>query len=244
VGDKKSYLSFDNYPFGGEEGSVSEEALFGNFENVRRAGLDNDIPTAFYLQAVGAGDGGFRRPDEGVLRYHIASALSYGFKWIKYFSWFVPGAAGTGESDQFKDAIMDHEDQKTALYDAAAALNREVHNVGRLLAALTSKEVYHSGERSTSPFYARLPGDFFVQPAGDAYAIVSLFEHRESGERYLMIVNKDFERSATLSFRLHGVGSPIEIDKTVRGGTLVPDWKDGVLTRAFKPGEFALCRLA
>ncbi len=244
VGDKKSYLSFDNYPFGGEAGSVNEEALFGNFENVRRAGLDNDIPTAFYLQAVGAGDNGFRRPDEGVLRYHIASALSYGFKWIKYFSWFVPGATGTGEADQFKDAIMDHEDEKTELYDAAAALNREVHAVGGILVTLTSKEVYHCGRKSTSEFYTRLPGDFFVQPDGDAYAIVSLFERTENGEQYLMIVNKDFEHSAVLSFRLNGVDSLTEIDKTVPGGVLTPDYRDGVLRRSFKPGEFALYRIA
>lgn len=242
--DKKSYLSFDNYPFGPATGSVNEEALFGNFETMRRAGLDNDIPTAFYLQGVGSDHYGYRRPTEGVLRYHIAAGLSYGFKWIKYFSWHVPGATGTGEADLFMDAIMDHEDQKTELYDVASTLNREVHNVGDILVTLTSKEVYHSGKKSTSSAYETLPSDFFVQPVGDAYAIVSLFEKNDSGEQYLMIVNKDFDRPATLSFRLDGVSSLVEIDKTVDDGTLTPDYKNGVLTRSFKAGEFALYRLA
>lgn len=242
--DKKSYLSFDNYPFGPATGSVDEAALFGNFETMRRAGLDNDIPTAFYLQGVGSDHYGYRRPTEGVLRYHLAAGLSYGFKWIKYFSWHVPGATGTGEADLFMDAIMDHEDQKTELYDVASTLNREVHNVGDILVTLTSKEVYHSGKRSTSSAYETLPSDFFVQPVGDAYAIVSLFEKNDSGEQYLMIVNKDFDRPATLSFRLDGVSSLVEINKTVDDGTLTPDYKNGVLTRSFKAGEFALYRLA
>jgi hypothetical protein len=36
----------------------------------------------------------------------------------------------------------------------------------------------------------------------------------------------------------------VEIDKTVDDGTLTPDYKNGVLTRSFKAGEFALYRLA
>jgi hypothetical protein len=139
---------------------------------------------------------------------------------------------------------MDHEDQKTELYDVASTLNREVHNVGDILVTLTSKEVYHSGKKSTSSAYETLPSDFFVQPVGDAYAIISLFEKTDSGEQYLMIVNKDFDRPATLSFRLDGVSSLVEIDKTVDDGTLTPDYKNGVLTRSFKAGEFALYRLA
>ena len=139
---------------------------------------------------------------------------------------------------------MDHQAQKTEFYDIATTLHHEVHNVGGILVKLTSKEVYHSGTKSTHPFYTSLPKDFFVQPVGDAYAIVSLFEKTDGGEQYLMIVNKDFDNPATMSFRLEGVASLVEIDKTVRDGVLSPDYKDGVLTRTFKPGEFALYRLA
>ena len=244
VGDKKSYLSFDNYPFGPNAGTVSEEALFGNFEAVRRAGLENDVPTAFYLQAVGSANYAYRRPGEGELRYHIASALSYGFKWIKYFSWYVPGATGTSEPDQFMDGIMDHNAQKTELYDVAATLNKEVHNVGDILVRLDSKEVFHSGSKSKATgTYSIVPSDYFVQPVGDAYAIVSLFRDPDNGGWYLMIVNKDFSQAATLSFKLSGVGSLVEIDKNVSDGTIAPDFSNGVLTRTFKPGEFALYKL-
>ena len=244
VGDKKSYLSFDNYPFGPQPGQVSEADLFGNFETVRLAGLENDIPTAFYLQAVGSNHFGYRRLGEGELRYHIASALSYGFKWIKYFSWYVPGATGTSEPNQFLSGIMDHNAQKTELYDVAATLNKEVHNVGDILVQLEAAEVYHSGSKSTATnTYTKVPFGFFVQPVGDAYAIITLFESKDGGDSYLMIVNKDFDKAATMSFKISGVSSLTEIDKTVPDGTIAPDYNGGVLTRTFKPGEFALYKL-
>ncbi len=243
VGEHKSYLSFDNYPFGVAPGSVDETNLFGNFEALRRAGLDNAIPTAFYLQGVGSDHYGYRRPDEGVLRYHIASAMAYGFKWIKYFSWYVPGATGTGEDALFLDAIMDHEGQKTELYDVAAALNKEVHNVGETLVQLDAAEVYHSGSKSSNAVYLKLPDTFFAQPIGDCQVIVSLFVHPETGKQYLMLVNKDFTASQTMRFRLQNVESLMELDKSTANGTRTPDYAGGILIRSFLPGEFALYEL-
>ncbi len=243
VGEYRSYLSFDNYPFGVQPGSVDEYALFGNFEAVRRAGLDNNTPTAFYLQAVGSDHFGYRRPDEGVLRYHIASAMAYGFKWIKYYSWYVPGASGTNEGSMYFDAVMDHDGEKTELYDVAAKLNKEVHNVGETLAPLDAIEVYHTGSKSTGSVYKKLPDDFFAQPVGDCQAIVSLMEDPMTGKQYLMLVNKNFTESVTMRFSLAGTASVIELDKSTKNGTLTPDWSDGILTRTFLPGEFALYEL-
>lgn len=243
VGKYKSFLSFDNYPFGVSPGSVDENGLFGNFEALRRAGLENDVPTAFYVQGIGSDYFGYRRPDEGVLRYHIASAMAYGFKWIKYFSWYVPGSTGTDEHTYFMDAIMDREGNKTELYDAAAALNKEVHNVGETLVKLDAAEVYHCGSKSTNAVYKKLPETFFAQPVGDCHAIVSLFVNQETGSQYLMIVNKDFTASQTMRFRMHNVASLTELDKGTANGTLAPDFAEGILSRTFLPGEFALYEL-
>lgn len=243
VGDAKSYLSFDNYPFTPEAGSVDEYNLFGNFEALRKAGLENDFPTAFYLQGVGSAHYNYRRPDEGVLRYHMASAMAYGFKWIKYFSWFVPGADGTDEFDYFTDGIMDRNCNKTELYDVAATLHKQIHNVGDVLVRLEAREVYHTGSKSTCDMYEKLPEDFFVRSEGDNQAIVTLFTNPETGRQYLMLVNKDFDHSQTMSFRLSGVDSLTELDKDSADGTLIPDYENGLLTRTFLPGEFALYEL-
>ena len=235
-----SYLSFDNYPFLPEAGSVDETSLFGNFEAMRKAGLASDVPTAFYVQGVGSDTFRYRRPDEAVLRYHLASAMAYGFKWVKYFSWYVPGI-GTGEENMFTDAIMDKNFEKTELYDIAAQLNRQIHNVGGILARTDAAEVFHTG---TVPGGCRgVDSRFFAQPVGDARMILSLMVDRTDGKQYLMVVNKDLAASKTFSLRLEGIDAVTECDKDTAGGTLAADYRDGVLTRSYLPGEFALFRL-
>jgi hypothetical protein len=244
VGKYMSYLSFDNYPFGLQEGSVDETNLFGNFDVIRRVGLENDVPTTVYIQGVGSEHYGYRRPDENLLRYHIAASMAYGFKQIKYFSWFVPGADGTGESDLFMDAIMDKDFNKTELYYAVAKLNRQVHNVGNVLVNLDAVEVYHSGSKSNNSIYKKVTDSFVAQPVGDCYAILSLMIDKYSGEQYLIIVNKDFQNNQTMSFKLNNVDSVYELDKDNKGIRINMDYSNGVLTRDFLPGEFALIKLS
>ncbi len=241
--DDRRVLSFDRYPFTPTPDTVDETALFGDLETVRRAGLATDVDTCFYVQGVGSSHYGYRRPDEGTLRYHIAAGLSYGFTWFKYYSWFVPGVSATEEGALYTSAIMDHNGQKTELYDVAATLNREVHNVGDVLVHLDSVEVYHTNQ-GPNGVYTRLPADYFVQSAGGGDAIVSLLKNAETGEYYLMLVNKDFVNERTLQFTLDGVTSLVELDKSVDEGTITPDYENGILTRTFKPGEFALYRLS
>lgn len=138
---------------------------------------------------------------------------------------------------------MDKEGNKTELYDVAARLHKQIHNVGDVLVQLDAREVYHTGSKSTATVYEKLPSGFFVQPQGDCQAIVTLFTHPETGRQYLMLVNKDFDHSQTMSFRLTGVDALTELDKDSADGTLTPSYTNGVLTRAFLPGEFALYQL-
>ncbi len=244
VGEYTSYLSYDNYPFGLAKGSVDELGLFGNYESLRKVSLENNVPTTVYIQGVGTEKFGYRRPDENQLRYHIASAMAYGFKSIKYYSWFVPGADGTGESDLYTNAIMDKDCNKTDLYDSAAKLNKQIHNVGNVLVNLKAIEVYHSGSKSSNSIYEKVTDNFVAQPIGDCYSILSLMVDESNGKQYLMIVNKDFENKQTMSFKLNNVESVYELDKDNVGGTLTSNYSGGVITREFLPGEFALIKLS
>ncbi len=244
-GEGNTFLSFDNYPFTPQKDSVNEYDLFGNFETLRQASLETGAPTCVYLQAVGSSNFNYRRPDENVLRYHMASALSYGFTWIKYYSWYVPGTLkpGSNEHEYYTSAIMDVNGNKTEMYDVAKELNRQVHNVGDILVHLTAKEVYHT---SDGPYgvYKKIPQNFFAQVNGNGDVILSLMVNEKTGESYLMVVNKDFMEEQTISLNLSGVRSLVEIDKTVDDGTLTPSYTGGVLTRTFAPGEFALYKLS
>ena len=240
-----TYLSFDNYPFGPVEGSVDEAALFGNLEVCRRAGLRNRVPTAFYVQAVGSFGNSYRRPDEGQLTYHMASALAYGFKWVKYWSWFVPDYGTDPENttyNDYTDAIIGKNGKPTDLYPVATDLHLRAHTIGPILVDCEAVEVYHSGKRSTSAVYEKVPASFFAQPKGNEYAIVSLFHNAETGEQYLMLVNKNMKSESTLEFILKDVASVVEIDTRTGEGREVT-LAGGLLSVTLKAGDYAFYKL-
>ena len=240
-----TYLSFDNYPFGPVEGSVDEAALFGNLEACRRAGLRNRVPTAFYVQAVGGFGNSYRRPDEGQLTYHMASALAYGFKWVKYWSWFVPDYGTDPENttyNDYTDAIIGKDGKPTDLYPIATDLHLRAHTIGPILVDCEAVEVYHSGKRSTSAVYEKVPASFFAQPKGNEYAIISLLHNAETGEQYLMLVNKNMKAESTLEFILKDVASVVEIDTRTGEGKEVT-LAGGLLSVTLKAGDYAFYKL-
>ena len=240
-----TYLSFDNYPFGPVAGSVDEAALFGNFEACRRAGLRNRVPTAFYIQAVGGFGNSYRRPDEGQLTYHMASALAYGFKWVKYWSWFVPDYGADPENttyNDYTDAIIGKDGKPTDLYPIATDLHLRAHTIGPILVDCEAVEVYHSGKRSTSAVYEKVPASFFAQPKGNEYAIISLLHNGETGEQYLMLINKNMKAESTLEFILKDVASVVEIDTRTGEGKEVT-LAGGLLSVTLKAGDYAFYKL-
>lgn len=239
-----SYLSLDNYPFPLTEGTVDEGSLFGNFETLRKVGMANGVPTAFYLLSVGSTTYQYRRPSEGVMRYHASAALAYGMKWIKYWSWYVPdyGEDYLQTYNDYTDAIMGKDGQPTEMYEVAKAMHAKIHAVGGILANLEATEVYHTGSTSTDKSYELLPTDRFLHPVGNPYAIVSLMTHTESGAPYLMIVNKDFERAQTLSFKLDGVDTVWTVSGE-DGSYQKTELTDHVLTLTLTAGDFVLLRL-
>jgi hypothetical protein len=246
MGDDASYLSFDNYPFPQGEGAVNESDLFGNFEAIRKAGLENDVPTAFYLQAVGGFNNSYRKPDEGTLRYHTSAALAYGFKWLKYWSWFVPdyGTDPAVTYNDYSDAIIGKDGEPTEMYAVASKLHKEIHNVGTILAKSDASLVYHTGAKSKCVEYEKIPSQFFIRPDADEYAILSVFTHKTTGEQYLMIVNKDMTAKQNMKFHLENIDSLAEIDKTKPGGVLRDDGvQKGTLCISLDPGDFAFYKI-
>ncbi len=242
LGDKASFLSFDNYPF--SAGNVDETALFGNFNAFRNASLANDVPTAFYLQAVGSTTYGYQeQPGAGQLYYHTGAALAYGFKWIKYWSWYVPDYGNPAETyNDYTDAIMGKDGKPTAMYDVAKQMHAEVHAIGPTLVNLEATEVYHTGRQSTNPIYEKLPTDYFVEAKPAIYSIVSLMTDRLTGEHYMMVVNKQFVQEQTLTYTLNGVDTVWEISRET-GEPVEMKLTDHTLSIDLPAGGFALFRL-
>lgn len=230
-----SYLSYDQYPFGLEAGSVPQ--MFANMNLVREIGLKYGVDTALYLQSVGVING-FRRPTVSETRYHASAALAYGYKNLKYFTYMTPVDRG---NEEFTDAIIRPDGTKSDTYDGIAEINHSIKKVSKILGNLDALEIYHHGREDSAT--VMLPEDWYVSAAADQTDfLVSLMKDRGSGQNYLMIVNKDYTNDAEITFRLQGISALTEVTGGEEAAAAVPI-ENGTFTAEFSAGGFRLYQL-
>lgn len=230
-------LSLDAYCFGPEAGSVDEYSLFSNYDDLRLAGLHTNQNTAVYVQSVGM-ENGYRRPDANTLRYGMMTAVAYGVKNIKFFTW---GSPLEGEGP-YTDAIIDRNYEPTDLYAPVSEINRKIHVLGAKLAACDALQIYHTGSiiGGTEDYCQNIPADLFLQPEDDGRAIVSLFRSRSGSEEYVMIVNKDFESAQTFTFRTDAALQRVD---DVTGALTAVSKQNGAFSVTLQPGDAAVYQI-
>ncbi|MBO4326773.1 MAG: discoidin domain-containing protein [Clostridia bacterium] len=227
-------LSLDVYAFD-KNGGVDEYQLFKNYDDLRRAALDTGMNTAVYVQSVGYVN--YRRPSGGDLRYNMMSALAYGVKELKFFTWCKPGASDSN----YTDAIFDVDKQPTELYNDVCAINKKIHVIGKYLASGDAVAVYHTRQK-TAGAYETVPGTFPVQAEGKTDAIVSVIAPRDGGDQFLMIVNKNYKKAQTLTFSVGNLELLLVDDVT--GELKAAPVTDGVLTLELEAGDCALLKVS
>lgn len=219
------YLCYDFYPF--MWGSGIRGDYYYNLQAVRDAGISNGVKTECFLQSS-SNLGTMRLPDEEELRWNVYTCLAYGMKGLFYFTWWQPNDNMT--------SIIDSEGNKTDLYTPVQTLNAQVEMLGPTLMDLESKEIYHAGTFVSGAYM--VPDDYFWQPATSYDQIISHFEST-SGRDYVMIVNRDFSNSRTLSFNIDAKPAAItEISKTTGQQTSTNySSTTGEISDTFLPGE-------
>ncbi len=192
--DALIYLSFDNYPFL-LDGNF-RESNFLNLDIIRRAGLKYGVKTSSYLQSVGI-QGHYRRPTSAELRFSAYSNLAYGIKNLVWFTYNTPVAQPV---EKFTSAIIDSMGKKTDLYKPFAKLNKELKQVGSVLMQLDAVAVYHSGVYNGSGIIP-LPDNSFLRLADTtAQFIITDFRDPNTGQRYVMLVNKSLAEIKEIGF--------------------------------------------
>ncbi|GGD83313.1 carbohydrate binding domain-containing protein [Paenibacillus nasutitermitis] len=225
------YLTLDRYPFpvsGGINGGFYQE-----MENLRSVGLSYNLKTAVYLQSVGI-PGNLRRPNANELRWNVYNDLAYGVKGLYWFTWFQPVL--TPGNEVFTTAIFDANGNKTDLYEPAKALGSEIKKLGPTLMGLTSRDVYVKGSRPVGT--TTVPANYFWQPAAATDQLISHFANAD-GRSYVMVVNRDYANSQTLSFTLPSKPSAVtEVSKTT-GSEVGTNYNNatGAISASFLPGE-------
>ncbi len=232
------YLSFENYPF--LENGTFRESYFKNLDIIRRAGLNNGIRTASYLQAIGVKDN-YRRPNATELEYNAFINLAYGIKSVVWFTYWSFAA----EENKITTSIVDEKGNETDLYEPFKKINGEMQQLGKRLIKLDAIEVYHSGSKIPEGA-ARIPDTFFWQPENRSdELIVSHLKGVKSNEEYVMVVNKSLTQSQRITFRIAPSVKQISEVSKENGKNVKTNFeaKTGALSEAFLPGEGKLFQI-
>ena len=195
AGYPQDYLMYDLYPYPYNSTAMNRTGFLTNMHAVWEVGKESDVKTATYLQSVCI-PGAYRSPSVAEIRYEAMMALAYGYKQLSYFTWFTP----SNRSEPFEDGIILLDGQPNSkLYGGITELNGEIHALGNVLINLDAEEVYLNGET-----WGResIPEDFFAQPTDQTNYTVSFLRNADTGRNYMMVVNNDYENSASIKLNL------------------------------------------
>ena len=227
--DIPTWLMYDYYPF--ENGKPFDYSLYLlQLDTVRKLGLRNDVPTAYYLQGMGVeGEGQWYLPSEAENRYQVYSSLAYGFKKLSYFLW--------------SGHLVSNEGVPNELYHNAARVNAEALVLGPILAGCDAVDVYMTQTQYEET--RLLPEDYIlsVTEGKNADMILSRLVHKDTGRNYIMLVNNDMTAEQSITFTVDEEITSLEVvSKT--DGTLSPyAAENGAYTVTLAAGDGILLAL-
>ena len=115
--DPKLYASVDIYPLNISNSIYSD--YFYNLDAFATECRNRDIPFGVYIQSVSF-SATKRTPNEQEMRWQVYCALSFGARDIQYFTYCTPNSS----SEDFKDALISRDNEKTERWYGAQAINR------------------------------------------------------------------------------------------------------------------------
>ena len=235
---RPALLSFDRYPILTDGIDL---AYFDTWAIIRNASLTSGLPAWTYIQSTGFN--GHRVPTASQLAWQVNVSLAYGCKGIQYFTYWTPDPA---RGEGYTQALVTLDGERTPLYDAAKALNRDwLQPVGRQLKPLVSESVQHAeDEPLPTGAVAFAPGAHLTSAVGDAVVLALFKSPQDDGTRYLLVANRDPDEAATtlLGFNSAQVKGVAAFAPTV--GTYLAMGAQATLKVDVEAGAAALFRLS
>lgn len=184
---RPDFLCYDHYTF--LSNGQDRPDYFHNLEVARQAARRFGTPC--WIVILAGWHEHFREPTPAQMRWQAYSALAYGVKGIFYFTFWPV-------NDQYR-AVVDFSGNPGPLYDPIRHMNAEILQLGRTLLNLESTGVYHTGT-SLPEGVRRLRLDMPVNVPQNLPLVVGFFQSGD-GDRYAMIVNRDYQREITTPIR-------------------------------------------
>ncbi len=194
-GDTLKTLSYDNYPYG-VAANTFHTGVYDTMNEIRTTALlYNGVNTGYYIHSMGINNA-YRVPTDSEILYHAALGVAYGMKDFKHFVWFTPPYSGSGE--HFITGVLNPEMGKSEIFEGVKAANQMLHTLSPILANTDAVELYHTrGQNGTA-----VPKDFCIDITGNTPAILSVLVDRTTGQQYLVILNKQFNKDVEMAIQV------------------------------------------
>jgi hypothetical protein len=174
-------LSYDNYSIM-DDGSL-RDVYWSNLEEMSAAARKHHL--SFWNIVLSVGHFSYREPTAADFKFQVYSSLAYGAKGIAYFTYFAP------QVGNYRMAPIDQFGNETANWENMRYVNLQIQKLAPTLLQLSSDEVYHFG---TVPAGCHGPSTNSLVTAIGGQIMAGDFTHQD-GSRYLMLVNKDVQKS-------------------------------------------------
>ena len=172
--DPALYTSVDIYPLNIASGINND--YFYNLDVFATECRTRGIPFAVYIQSVSF-NANKRSPDEQEMRWQAYCALSFGAQNIEYFTYRTPDS----ETEAFKNALIDRENQKTDRWYGAQSVNRALALMSDAFMQYDNLGAYVVNEDKSRKFmhfanqYKNFDAISEVRTAGDKPVLIGAF---------------------------------------------------------------------
>ena len=229
-------MCFDYYPIGKDEYDpalqLDNSTMWSDLEIARRAAQKRDIPFWFYYQ-------GQRFTWHKVyytFNFNMARAMAH--------AGILHGAKALECYTEFNAFVDPTTGKKGMYFDEQLRLNREMKALGNTLMALICQRVIHDdtmlpealdGLRTSMEESELLEGTLTPR--------ISVSEHTDAhGNRYLMVLNRDYEKDAFFTLKLKELSNVYEVSKEDGDQRLAFD-QVKALPVYLAPGDLVLYRI-
>ncbi|MBQ9097919.1 MAG: hypothetical protein IJY50_00620 [Clostridia bacterium] len=231
-------MSFDYYPVGKKEYDptlqLDNSTMWSDLEIVRRAAQKRNIPMWFAYQAQ-------RYPWHKIYyTFHFNMARAMAHAGILY------GCKGLECYTEFNGFVDPATGGRGVYFDEQKRLNTELLALGNTLMALNCDRVIH--DDTLLPDHPSMEG--LRTPLEESELLesglvprTSISEHTDSyGNRYLMVLNRDYDQVATMSLKLKNTSHVYAVSKEDGEQSLIAQTADDFHVY-LEPGDLKLYRI-
>ncbi len=222
------------------EAAIQKVNRPGFFDNIEDAlAVAKKTATPFMIIILVVEHGCYRNLTEAEIRWEVFNSLAYGVKRISYFTYWTPGVDYDEGDDlwHWKNGMINKDGTRNIHYEQILRINRELQAIGDILLPYGVLNVYHFGSEPDGKV-RYWPGSF--GPVSSMVAERATVGFYDGG--YVLIANKDYESSATVTLTVTDGKRVMAYDKKT-GLWHAMTAENGTYTLALAAGDGELIRI-